>query len=202
MTTNNIRVADHAIDPVFLARWSPRAFSPEEISLADLMSMLEAARWAPSSFNAQPWRFVYARRGTPHWETCLDLLVPANREWAKTAAALIFLASKTTVLTRGSEIAVPSATHAFDAGAASACMALQASMMGWHMHGMAGFDRVRANVALNVPPDHVVHAVYAVGRAGDPSSLPEPLRAREYPSLRTPLAEVAFDGGFPERRAV
>ena len=81
-TTANGRTADYPIDPMFLERWSPRALTGEPIAEADLLTMLEAARWAPSCYNAQPWRFAYARRDTPSWGKFLDLLVPLNRTWA------------------------------------------------------------------------------------------------------------------------
>ena len=79
------RIADFPIDSIFLDRWSPRAFTGEAIPEAELFSLFEAARWAPSSYNSQPWRFIYARRDTPAWERFLGLLIPYNRGWAKDA---------------------------------------------------------------------------------------------------------------------
>ena len=196
MTTANGRTADHPIDPVFLERWSPRAFTGEVLTQADLLTMLEAARWAPSSYNSQPWRFAYARRDTPHWQTFLDLLVPFNRGWAASASALVFFISNSLMRPPGADKDVPSPSHSFDAGAASGYFALQASMMGWYVHGMVGFDMDRAFAELNVPAGYRVEAAYAVGRLGAPAVLPEPLRGRERPSLRTPLAELAFEGSF------
>ena len=196
MTTANGRTADHPIDPVFLERWSPRAFTGEVLTQADLLTMLEAARWAPSSYNSQPWRFAYARRDTPHWQTFLDLLVPFNRGWAASASALVFFISNSLMRPPGADKDVPSPSHSFDAGAASGYFALQASKMGWHVHGMVGFDKERAFAELNVPAGYRVEAAYAVGRLGAPAVLPEPLRGRERPSLRTPLAELAFEGSF------
>ncbi len=197
MSNMSSRISDHPIHPMFLDRWSPRAFAPECIPESELMCILEAARWAPSSFNAQPWRFVYSRRDTSSWSAFVGLLAPRNQEWAKHAASLVFLVSKTTMRPIGADWDAPSATHALDAGAASGYMALQAHLSGWHVHGMAGFDRDRAPEALGVPPDHQVLAVYAVGRIGDPASLPDALRAREQPSSRSPLSSLAFEGGFP-----
>ena len=86
---SEVRKADYPIEPMLLDRWSPRAMSGEEISQEELMRLFEAARWAPSSFNAQQWRALYARRGTEHWQTFLDLLVDANKVWAKNAAVLV-----------------------------------------------------------------------------------------------------------------
>ncbi len=160
------------------------------------MSILEAARWAPSAFNGQPWRFVYARRDTPSWEGFVDLLVPRNRDWAQHASALVFIASKTTILPHGADHPAPSSSHTLVAGASSAYLGLQAHLMGWCVHGMAGFDRDRAATELRLPHDHVIQAVYAIGRKGDATSLPGPLRARERPSSRMPLSEIAFEGAF------
>ncbi|WP_298264830.1 nitroreductase family protein, partial [Acidocella sp.] len=93
MTTTNPRIADHPVEPVFLERWSPRAFTGEAISETELRRMFEAARWAPSSYNSQPWRFVYARRDNAYWDRLLGLLIPFNQSWAKTASALVFAVS-------------------------------------------------------------------------------------------------------------
>ena len=196
MTEQNQRTADHPIDPTFLERWSPRAFDGSPISEADLLTMLEAARWAASSYNSQPWRFIYARRDTPHWEPMLDLLVPFNRSWAQHAAALVLFVSNSVMKPPGADKEVPSHSHSFDAGAASGYFALQATHMGWYVHGMVGFDMGRAFTALNVPKGFRVEAIYAVGKKGDPEQLPEQLRARETPSPRRPLAEIAFEGTF------
>lgn len=196
MTEQNHRTADHPIAPAFLERWSPRAFDGSSISEADLLTMLEAARWAASSYNSQPWRFIYARRDTPHWETMLDLLVPFNRSWAQHASALVLIVSNSVMKPPGADKEVPSYSHSFDAGAASGYFALQATNMGWYVHGMAGFDKDRAFTALNVPKGFRVEAIYAVGKKGDPSQLPEQLREREQPSSRRPLAEIAFEGTF------
>lgn len=97
----NSRVADYAINPLFLERWSPRAYSGAEISEPELFEVLEAARWAPSAYNAQPWHFVYARRGSEGWERLLGLLNEFNRSWAAEASALIFVLSKTSLLPPG-----------------------------------------------------------------------------------------------------
>jgi nitroreductase len=196
MTQANSRTADHPIDPLFLERWSPRAFTEETISERDLLMLLEAARWAPSSFNSQPWRFLYARRDTAPWPQFLGLLNEYNQSWAKKAAALVILVSKTTLLPRGANKEVPSYTHSLDAGAAWANLALQATRSGWAAHGMAGFDVPRTAAELGVPADYRVEAAIAIGRPGDKSLLPESLRAREQPSERLPLSQLAMEGRF------
>ncbi len=96
--SSNPRTPDHPIDAQFLGRWSPRAYSGEAIPEATLKSLLEAARWAPSSYNQQPWRFIYARRDTAHWAQFLGFLNEFNQSWAKNASALVFVISKTTAL--------------------------------------------------------------------------------------------------------
>ena len=196
MTMENPRHADYPIDPMFIDRWSPRAFTGDAISELDLLTMLEAARWAPSSYNSQPWRFIYARRDTLHWEPFLSLLAPFNQSWAKDAAAIVVLVSNSMMRPPGGERDVPSHSHSLDAGAASGYFALQARKMGWYTHGMVGFDMDRAFAELDVPVGHRVEAAYAVGRLGEKGKLPETLQARELPSQRLPLAELAFDGAF------
>ena len=124
--------------------------------------------------------------------------MPFNQSWAKESSALLFLVSNSTMRSPRSGNEVPSPTHSFDAGTASGYFALQASLMGWYVHGMVGFDADRAFEDLSVPKGHKVEAVYAVGRKADPAGLPEELRARDLPSDRRSLEELAFEGGFPQ----
>jgi nitroreductase len=196
-TQTNNRTAAHLIDPLFLERWSPRAFTDEEIPEATLMTLFEAARWAPSSFNSQPWRFLYARRGTPDWDRFLGLLNEFNQSWASRAAALVIVVSNSVMQPPGAAQPTPAYSHSFDTGAAWGQFALQATRLGWATHGMTGFDKERALAELNVPAGYRAEAAIAVGRRGDPASLPEKLRAREAPSGRLPLDEIVFQGGFP-----
>ena len=198
MTRYHDRIADFPIDAMFLERWSPRAFTGEIMSQDELFTMLEAARWAASSYNAQPWRFVYARRGTAQFDPLLSLLTDANKSWAKDASALVIMASNSLMRPPGSDHDVPSHTHSFDAGTASGYFALQANKMGWYVHGMIGFDREQAVANLRVPPGYRVEAAFAVGRRADKAKLPATLQAREQPNQRKPLSETAFEGMFPE----
>ena len=193
------RQADYPIDKIFLDRWSPRAFTGEEMPEAELMKLFEAARWAPSSYNSQPWRFLYARRGTPHFDKFLNLLNEFNRSWAKDAAVLIVLVSSSTMLPPGKDKPVPSHSHSLDTGAAWENLALQATISGWFCHGMVGFDIERAFGELNVPEGFRVEQCIAVGRRGDKSKLPDALAAREAPNERNPVSSFAFEGGFPAR---
>ncbi|KAF1048706.1 nitroreductase family protein [Xylophilus sp.] len=190
------REPQYPIDPLFTRRWSPRAFTEEAIDQSALLGLLEAARWAPSGFNAQPWRFIYARRGTPAWQPIFDALSEYNGGWAKRAAALVVILSRTVWVPPGKTEQQPVTTHAFDAGAAWASLAFQATLSGWHAHGIGGFDRDRLRVALDVPQDYAIHAIAAIGRRGDKSLLPEALAAREAPNQRLPLAALAAEGKF------
>ena len=192
MSTDTGRKADHAIHKVFLDLWSPRAMSGDEISQEDLMRLFEAARWAPSCFNHQPWRILYARRDTPAWNVFLNLLVDANKVWAKEAAALLVFVSETTVKQTGGF----NRTHAFDTGAAWENLALQACLMGLVAHEMQGFDYERAKTELAVPDGFEVRAMVAVGKLGRKENLPPDLQKREAPTDRRKLSETVFDGRF------
>lgn len=194
--TANSRTADHDIDSLFLERWSPRAFTNEIISEAELKALFEAARWAPSSYNSQPWRFIYARRDSAHWPTLLGLLNEFNQSWAKHAAALVVIVSKEAMAVPGKSEEVPSHSHSFDAGAAWANLALQAVRLGWQAHGMVGFDLQRARSELKVPAGYRVEAAVAIGKPGDKAQLPEALQARETPSQRNPISATVFEGSF------
>jgi nitroreductase len=190
------RTPDHPIDPIFVHRWSPRAFAANPMPRGDLLTILEAARWAPSAYNIQPWRFIYAMRGDAHWDGYLDLLDPFNAGWARDASALVFLVSDTFTPAHGSSPARPSRTHSFDAGAAWAHLALQATMLGYQAHAMAGihFDDVARR--LRVPDEFRIHIAVAIGMQADPSRLPSALQDREHPSPRRPLEDIAFVGRF------
>ena len=192
---SEIRKADHQIEPFLLDRWSPRAMSAEEISEEELMRLFEAARWAPSSFNAQQWRALYARRNTKHWQTFLDLLVEGNRSWAKNAAVLVVFISRK-MFDYNNE---PSVTHSYDAGAAWQNFALQGFHQGLVVHGMEGFDYDHARRELNIPDEFHVEAMAAVGKPGPKELLPEKLQARESPNDRRKVTESIFEGAFVSR---
>lgn len=191
MTTG--RSANHPVAPIFLDRWSPRAFDASVIPDTDLMTIFEAARWAPSAFNYQPWRFLYAKREDAEWERFLDLLIPYNQSWAHRASVLIYLISDTQMEMAPGQ-ASPSHSHSFDTGAAWACLALQATMLGYHAHGMVGVDFERARAELAVPERYRFEAAAVIGRIADKATLDDKLRAREVPSDRKPIADFAFRG--------
>lgn len=187
------RIADPRILPLILDRWSPRSFDGTPVPEAELLAMIEAAGWAPSAFNVQPWTFLHARPGDAHWDRFLSLLVPFNQSWAKDAGALLFIVSQET---SGPE-AQPLYSHSFDAGAAWALLAIQAQHMGWHSHGMTGIDFDRARVELAIPEGFRLEAAVAIGRKAPAERLPEGLREREAPAPRKPVAEIAVAGPFP-----
>lgn len=185
------RIADYPIDPQFLRRWSPRAMSAVALKEADLMTLFEAARWAPSCANQQPWRFVYAVAGTPEFDRLFGLLAEGNRPWCARAGALLVALSKKTF-----DGVKPIPTASFDAGAAWMSLSLQASLQGIVAHGMAGFDYARARTELNVPDDFHVEAMIALGYPGKIEDLPEPLREREVPNGRKAVSEWIYKGSF------
>lgn len=192
------READFPIDPLFLERWSPRAFDGSAVPAEDLATIFEAARWAPSAFNSQPWRFLYARRGDADWERFLALLIPWNRAWAQSASVLVYILSDTLpFIDRKTGEPAPSSTHSFDAGAAWACLALQATRMGYHAHGMSGIQYELARAELAIPDRYALNAACVIGRIGDPAILDERQRAREFPSDRRLQSEFVFRGGLP-----
>lgn len=184
------RSTDTQINRLFLDRWSPRAFDGSRLSDAELRTLFDAARWAPSAFNAQPWRLLYAVRSDANWDRFVKLLVPFNQIWAKNASLLIFFVSATASQEK------PNYTHSFDTGAAWMSLALQAQLMGLRAHGMAGYDHEAAGRELGIPEGFRIEAAVAVGRQTDASVLPENLRAREIPSDRKPIEEIAFPGNF------
>ncbi|BDC34235.1 nitroreductase [Candidatus Dependentiae bacterium Noda2021] len=187
-----LRSSEYPILDVFLARRSSRALSPEPLTNEELMALFEAARWAQSSYNNQPWRFIYSKNNSNTWKSFLDLLVDANKEWAKNAYALIIVASKNNFDYNNK----PSRTHSFDTGAACQNMALEGAQRGIVVHGMEGFDYERARSLAHIPSDYTIEAMFAVGKLADLDELPESLRVREKPSDRKKLDEFVFENQF------
>lgn len=188
------RTADHDIETLFLKRWSPRAMSEKPLPMEDLRRLLEAARWAPSSFNIQPWRFIYGIRGSKAFADLEAALVDANQAWAKDAGALVAIAS----LTVNPKSGDPAPTHSFDCGAAWMNFALQGTAMGLVVHGMAGFDRERLQHTIALPKNYAIEAMAAVGYPGKIDELPEQYQDNEEPSSRMALEDFSFEGSFPK----
>jgi nitroreductase len=186
------RIADYPIEPLFLKRWSPRAMSGEGIGEDEMLTLFEAARWAPSTYNEQEWRFLYARRETPEWQTFFDLLVEANQAWCQNAAMLVVVLAHKVFAKHGKSNPV----HLYDAGAAWENLALQGTAMGLVVHGMSGFDFDKARTVLAVPDEYAVCAMCSVGRPGDEANLSPQLQEREVPSGRKPVREIICEGAF------
>jgi nitroreductase len=182
----------HDVAPLFLNRWSPRAMTGDPLDEETFLPLFEAARWAPSSYNNQHWRFMYATREGEDWERFLGLLNDGNRAWARDAAVLVVIASATTFEHNGEH----AQTHSFDTGAAWQNLALEGARRGLAVHAMQGFDYERAHAELGLPEDIEVEAMVAIGEHGDADELPEALAEREAPSGRKPLEEIVFEGGF------
>ncbi|MEM9623986.1 MAG: nitroreductase family protein [Pseudomonadota bacterium] len=187
------RSPEAAADEQFIRRWSPRAMSGKALVLDELNQLFEAARWAPSCFNSQPWRFVYAISGTPAWSPLFGLLMDMNQAWAQHAGALIAVVAKKTFEHNDQ----PAPTHSFDTGSAWMSMALQAQQMGLVTHAMWGFHHDHAAQVLGLTDDFAVQAMVAVGYPGDIRELPEKYQDREQPSPRKSLAELTFEGRMP-----
>ncbi|OLC91454.1 MAG: nitroreductase [Thaumarchaeota archaeon 13_1_40CM_2_39_4] len=189
------RKSAYGVNHMILNRWSPRSFSGEDIGDQDLFTLFEAARWAPSSYNNQPWRFIYAKRNSKHWDTILNLLVDFNKQWCANASALVVIISKKTFDYNGK----PSVTHQFDSGAAWENLALQATSQGLITHAMQGFDYERARKDLAIPDEYDVMAMVAIGKKGTTEKLLPELQQREAPSDRKPLSEIVMEGKFANK---
>lgn len=186
----NERKPEHEINEIFLNRWSPRAMSGDKISKKEILPLFEAAKWAPSSGNEQPWRFIYALKETGYFNEFFFLLDDGNKRWGKNAGALIIVLSKNVWDDDGSELK----THSFDTGAAWENLALQGSLLGLVVHGMAGFDYNKARELLNLPKEYTVEMIIALGKPGEVENLDERDKKREFPKGRKPLKNIAFEG--------
>ncbi len=189
------RKADADIDTLFINRWSPRSFDPAKpVSDDDLRTVFEAARWAPSSYNEQPWRFIVARSDADR-KRFLDLMVEFNRNWAKNAPVLILSCTMMNFARNNT----PNRHSFHDVGAAWENMALEATRRGLFMHGMAGFDHERAKKALGLPENVEAVAMLALGHRGPKASLPKEMQKSEYPNERRPASESCFEGAWGRR---
>ena len=185
----NPREPEHEVDSIFTDRWSPRAFLSEPLPEHQIKTLFEAARWAPSCYNEQPWLFIYATE-PENRRKLVSVLVAKNQRWAEKCPLLMFVLARRKFQQSGKEN-----RHApFDAGAAWVSLALQARRMGLYAHAMAGFNLEKAYEVLGVSKDeYLIMAAIAVGRKGDADQLPDDLRAMESPNTRKPLSEVATD---------
>ena len=192
---HNPRTPECDVDPMFVDRWSPRSFRSEVVPDHQIRSLIEAARWAPSCFNEQPWIFCYAVDEAER-RRFAEALVEKNRQWAAAAPLLLFLGARRAFMRNGR----PNRHAAFDAGAAWMSLAFQARKLGLHAHAMAGFDQDKAHEILALPRDRFeIMAAVAVGRRGDAAALPEDLARGEIPNERKPGSEIAFEGRYQEK---
>ncbi|MBS1816096.1 MAG: nitroreductase family protein [Acidobacteria bacterium] len=185
--------ASTGILDVIAKRWSPRAFTSQQVSKEDLRTIFTAAEWAASSFNEQPWRFILGiRDDEQHGEAynkIFDALVESNQQWAKSAPVLIATIAKKTFSHNGT----PNRVAQHDVGAASATMCLQAIALGIHTHGMAGFDPEALRASFGIPSNFEPMACWAMGYLGNPDTLPEHLKEQELaPRTRKNLDEFVF----------
>lgn len=176
--------------PIFHSRWSPRSFSDRAVSSADLAKVFDAARWAASSYNEQPWRFLVGAKGSATYEKILASLIPFNQSWAGKAPVLVLGVAKTTFSHNNS----PNRVALYDLGAATSYLTLQAAALGLSTHQMAGFNDDAAREALGIPADYILGAVVALGYQDEPAALGhEQVIAQEVaPRTRKALGEIAF----------
>ncbi|RDW18930.1 nitroreductase family protein [Oceanobacillus chungangensis] len=185
----NNRKPEFEIDEMFINRWSPRSFSEKEIPTDILLSLFEAAHWAPSAFNFQPWRFIIAQTDEER-KTFHSFISEFNLAWCKNAPVLSLVISKKT------NDGVEFPTHSFDTGAAWGYLALQAYKSGLATHPMTGFDFQKARDVLEIPEDYEIEALIAIGYQDEKEKLPEKLQEREQPNERRALQEFTFNGKF------
>ena len=191
---------DHPIHELIAHRWSPYAYAPRPVPEADLETCLEAARWAPSSYNDQPWTFLLARRqDEAEFETMLSCLLPGNQAWAKDAGALLL----TVVRRRFAHNGNPNKAAEHDIGLAVGMLVVQATELGLHVHQMIGLDAEKARQTYGVPEGHDVLTAIAIGYADTSGERTDDLAARDAKARsRRALAESVFGGRWGEPHAL
>ena len=186
--------ADHPVNELVARRWSPCAFAARDVSDDDLRSLFEAARWAPSSFNEQPWRYLVAKKSDPAvFAQALSCLVESNQAWANTAPVLALVCTSLHFARNGK----PNAAALHDLGISAATLTFEATSRGLSVHQMIGILPDRVREVYGVPEEFLPLTGLAIGYVGDPSQLPEKLRERDRaPRVRRPLAQTVFGGRF------
>jgi len=184
--------SDFPVHELIRERWSPRAFADKPVPRDVLRSIFEAARWAPSSNNEQPWAYIVASRDDKaSFEKMLSVLVEFNANWAKTAAVLALAVAELAFAKNN----VPNRNAQYDTGAATALLSVEATARGLAVHQMAGFDPEKARHVFGIPAGWEAIAAIAIGYPGDPASLPQPLKDREMaPRTRKPIDEFVMAG--------
>jgi nitroreductase len=192
--SSRIAVTDHPIDPALAGRWSPRAFANRAVEQHSIASLFEAARWAPSANNLQPWAFIHASRGTEDFDRLLGCLKQTNALWAGEAAVLALAVVNPT---KPDGSINPHARY--DLGQAVAHLTFQAIALGLHVHQMAGFDPELARAQLNIPDHHEAVTTMAIGYLGEASDLPASLQEKELAArTRRPAATFVFSGHWAD----
>ncbi len=191
----NARKPDSPILPLFVNRWSPRSMTGEKMTEEELMPLFEAARWAPSSYNNQPWIFIYAHRETPSWEKIRSYMIDFNKEWTKNSSVVLVVLSKNNFYKNNK----PARTHSFDTGAAWMSLALEGFIRGYVVHGMEGFDYDGIKKELQIPEDYTVEALVAIGKRAPKEKLPPEIQEREHPNDRKPVVDFIMKDKFQER---
>lgn len=188
--------AEFPINDLIRDRWSPRAFGDKAVAPEILRSIFEAARWAPSSSNEQPWRFIVATKNdSENFTKALQPLVEFNVNWAKHAAVLGFAVCELAFAKNN----VPNRNAQYDTGAAMALLSIEATAHGLFVHQMAGFDPDTAREVFNIPGGFEAIAAFAIGYPGDPASLPQPMRDRELaPRSRKPIRDFVMTGQWAQ----
>lgn len=189
--SHRIRKKEHSVSEIFVKRWSARAMSGQALEHEQLLRILEAGRWAPSSSNLQGWKILYAHRDTPAFDQFFSLLLPGNQEWCHRAAVLLLILADT--LRPNGKTA---RFYSFDAGLLSENILLQISEMGLVGHAVAGFNGQLAREKLFIPDRYLPQCMIAIGHYGDPANLSEANLELEKPNQRKPLEEIIHQGGF------
>jgi nitroreductase len=188
------RTFNYDILPLIKTRWSSRALSSAKIPREDLLAMIEAARYAPSCYNEQPWHFIIADTDDSH-DKMVNVLTGWNKLWAGKAPVLIAVCARKIFIKNGTE----NFWHQFDTGTAWGYLTLEAERRGYIAHGMAGVDRDAAAKVFELPPEYEVIAAVAVGKPGKAEDLPENIRANENPNIRKEITEICSFGKFGGR---
>ncbi|MCA8958885.1 MAG: nitroreductase family protein [Planctomycetes bacterium] len=184
---------DHPVQEFIATRWSPYSFSSRPVPGEVLHSLFEAARWTMSSYNEQPWRYLFSTAGEPDFPRVLSCLVEANQAWAQHVPVLV-LGVTCDHFTRNDK---PNAHALHDLGAASAALTFEATARGLHVHQMAGIDPERARSEFSIPPGFTPRTALAIGYAGSNPSLDADVAARDRNERRRrPLSEFVFDGAW------
>ena len=200
MSADKAAKTDHPVLDLIEKRWSPRAFAETPVEREELLSVLEAARWASSSNNRQPWRFIVAQRGEASFDKLLGCLREGNVSWAQHAPVLILSVAERGFPARDDKPARANRHAWHDVGAAVNNLVLQATALNLYVHQMAGFYPEKAAEVLRIPNTFEPVAVFALGYLGNPDDLPEPLRERELAQrTRKSLSEIVFGERFGER---